>query len=155
MCYQTQQTASRSDEGFGTCKASKWTPDAKFWSHVTGHVITWTGIILLDMKQGMKYFMYTKFQVNIIRKTQVISIRGSAGGKYENRQIFDRPYLLNRWFVWDLWPLIRSGIVKSIEWLFQFFWLSLEKWDFFSKIAEKMTFFLLLFKKLVFVAKGW
>ena len=52
---------------------------------MTGHVITWTGIILLDMKQGIKYFMYTKFQVNTMRQTQVISICGSANQRRESK----------------------------------------------------------------------
>ena len=40
---------------------------------------------LLDMKHGIKYIMYTKFQVNTIRQTQVISICGSANQRRESK----------------------------------------------------------------------
>ena len=37
------------------------------------------------MKQGIKYFMYTKFQLNTISQTQVISICGSANQRRESK----------------------------------------------------------------------
>ena len=38
-----------------------------------------------NIKQGIKYFMYTKFQLNTIRQTQVISICGSANQRRESK----------------------------------------------------------------------
>ena len=48
-------------------------------------MITWTGIILFDIEQGIKYFMYTKFQVNNIRQTQVLNICGSVNQRRESK----------------------------------------------------------------------